>query len=108
MILGAYEEGGLVVMEFSDHPPARITWREALRRCQAVSQAEAATSAGRREPGIQRAVEQIIAAARDARKKDPNEANWTPPASVSLFRTGNKADISLQKRGAAAGLILPS
>ncbi len=106
-ILGAYEESGLVVIEHSDHEPSCVTWRDALLRCNAVAQAEVGLPSGRREEGIQRAIEQIIAAARDARKKDPEQSNWTPPVSVSGFRPGNKNDIRMRKRAATIGLVTP-
>ena len=104
-ILGAYEEGGLVVIEHSDHPPTHIPWHEAIARCRSVAEAEAQVTAGRREPGVQTAIEQIIAAAREARKKaDPD---WKPPASVSMYISGSKSEIRQKKRAAAVGLILP-
>ena len=105
MILGAYEEGGLVVIEFDNADPVRIPWKEAILRCKGVAEAESTVGAGRREPGIQKAIEQIIAAAQEARKK--TDGNWTPPSSVSMFIPGNKADIMAKKRAANVGLILP-
>lgn len=106
-VLGAYEEDGMVVIEFSDHPPTKLSWREAMKRCRAVQESEAQVSAGRREPGIQKAIEQIIGASREARKKDPAQANWTPPASLSMYRPGTREELESRKRANKVGLILP-
>lgn len=105
-IEGAYEENGQVVIEYSNAAPSRLPWRVAIQRCQAISQAEHSVGVNRREEGVQRAIEQIIAAAREARKKA--EADWSPPTSVSMFSVGNKQDIQRRKRAAASGLILPN
>ena len=85
-IEGAYEKDGFVFIEFSDHAPVRLTWREALERCKAIQQMETAVKSGYREAGVQRAVEQVIASARDARKKE--DPAWRPPASVSMYAPG--------------------
>lgn len=106
-IEGAYEEDGMVVIEFNDGPPARISWKEALERCQGVSIAEQKVSAGRRSPGIQRAIEQILGAAVAARKKDPGETGWTPPPRMSMFQPGNKAEVAKRKSASNSGLIIP-
>jgi hypothetical protein len=107
-ILGAYENKGEVVIEFRDHGPTRLSWRAALTRCAAVAQAETAMSTGCREPGIQNAVEQILAAARDARKKDPEQTGWRPPRSVSMYKQGNRKEIACDRRLSALGLSAPA
>ena len=86
-IEGAYEENGLVVIEFSDDSPVRLTWRQAMERCRAIQEAEQSVSIGRRE-NVQKAIEQTIAAAIEARKKD--DPSWKPKQSVSMF-TGKQA-----------------
>lgn len=105
-ILGAYEDKGEVVIEFSDHLPTRLSWRTALERCRGVAQAEQSVGAGRRSPGIQKAVEQIIAAARDARKKDSEQTGWTPSPAVSMYIPGSKVELAAAKDAASRKILL--
>lgn len=106
-ILGAYEDKGEVVIEFSDHPPTRLHWRAALQRCAGVTEAERTVGPGRREPGIQKAIEQILGAAREARKKDPTQTGWTAPVSASMYRSGTKAELAAAKEAANRTILLP-
>jgi hypothetical protein len=104
-IVGAYEEEGLVVIEFDNAEPTRITWKEAMKRCQAVAKSEASVAQGRREPGIQKAIEEIIGAAAKARKK--TDGSWTPPKSVSGYQPGDRDRIRLKRHAVSSKLILP-
>lgn len=106
-IEGAYEEGGLVVIESDNAEPVRLTWRKAMEHCRAVAEMEQSVSMGRRTPGIQKAIEQIIAAAREARKK--TEADWKPPTSVSMYQQGSRDELRRKRiaRSAGAGNVTP-
>ena len=84
-VLGAYEKDGEVVIEYSDHEPSTHSWREALTRLQGILPVEAAAPKGRREISDQ-VIEQIIAAARDARKKE--DETYQPPAKISMYKQG--------------------
>lgn len=107
-ILGAYEDHGEVIVEFSDHPPTRLHWRTALQRCEGIARAEQSVGIGRREAGVQKVIEQIIAAARDARKKDPAQTGWKPPTSVSMYKSASRAEISAARIKSQRKIILPT
>ena len=106
-ILGAYEDKGEVVIEFSNHPPTRLHWRAALQRCVGVSEAECSAGAGNRTPGIQKAIEQILGAAGEARKKDPTQTGWTPPVSASMYKPGTRSELAAAKEAANRTILLP-
>lgn len=96
-ILGAYEDKGEVVLEFSDDPPVRLSWREALMRARACIG----------DPSVQNVIEDIIGAAKEARKKDPAEDGWTPPRSVSMYNGRKRSDIDGRRDQDKPRIILP-
>ena len=104
-IIGAYEENGLVVIEFRDHPPVKLHWRKAIERCRAISESESQLSLGRRALGIQKAVEEVIAASRVARKKDPEQGSWSPSRAVSMFIPASKQAVLARKRPATGPAV---
>lgn len=96
-ILGAYEDKGEVVLELSDDPPVRLSWREALTRAQACIG----------DPSVQGLIEEIIGAAKEARKKDPEQSGWDPPKSVSMYTGGKRADVTTRQATPKPRIILP-
>lgn len=90
-VLGSYEKDGKVVIEFSDHAPVVIEWREAVSRAVAIGQAEARIGIRRREI-TQTQIEQVLAAAAKARKKaDPM---WNMPKYARMFKEGKPNSVS--------------
>lgn len=82
-LIGAFEKGGLVVLEDDELGLIPITYREALERCASVWKVESRLPRGRRTPRIQYLIEKILLAAIEAKKKA--KPDWEPPSSVVSF-----------------------
>ncbi len=74
-LIGAYEKGGLVCLDYDNRPMVMLTWRQAIERIAAIRQSEQHLPPGRRELSI-KAQDDVIVAAVEARRKA--QPDWRP------------------------------
>lgn len=121
MLIGVFEQDGKVVLDFDDAPRVMLTWREAAVRGRAVIAAEANEPVGRRMRNFNKIIEGLIAAIRDARKKDDptyvvtghvqRYSAYRVPLALDPDETGKSVIIPISRGTngvlSPGGLILP-
>jgi len=89
-LVGAYERGALVWLDYDNQEPIPLTWRQALTRVEALKSAEVDLPPGKREVS-QELYEDVIRAAVAARIK--TQPGWQPRGAAAVIYHSKRPSI---------------